>query len=87
MCPKGVKVRVLSRAPNLMLAAAVGIALLFAPDAELDKKIESVLPSAGEELWMQIPWRANLHLARREAQEKGKPLFFWIMNGHPLGCT
>ena len=53
----------------------------------LEAKIAAILPTKTEEKWMSIPWRTNLMRARQEAQEKGKPMFWWIMNGHPLGCT
>ena len=53
----------------------------------LDSKIKSVLPTAEEDKWMQIPWRLNLMQARQDAVRSGKPMFLWIMNGHPMGCT
>jgi hypothetical protein len=53
----------------------------------LDERIQEVLPTAAEEKWLQIPWRTNLMKARVDAQAQGKPLFMWIMNGSPLGCT
>ena len=54
---------------------------------ELEQKVASVLPKAEEERWLQIQWRTNLMAARAEAQTQNKPLFLWIMNGNPLGCT
>lgn len=63
---------------------------LFANPAEfvsLSKNIESMLPTAEESLWQTVPWRNNLMLARKEAQHVNKPLFLWIMNGNPMGCT
>lgn len=53
----------------------------------LDSKIASILPTKEEDKWLSIPWRTNLMRARQESQESGKPMFWWIMNGHPLGCT
>ena len=53
----------------------------------LKQKIDVVLPKAAEERWLTIPWRTNVMEARTEAQRSGKPLFLWIMNGNPLGCT
>jgi hypothetical protein len=54
---------------------------------DLDAKIQSVLPTAEEEAWLSIPWRVNLFQARKDSVEQGKPLFLWLMNGHPMGCT
>jgi hypothetical protein len=54
---------------------------------DLDDKIASVIPTAAEDRYLSIPWRQNLMQARDEAQRIGKPLFLWIMNGHPLGCV
>lgn len=69
-----------------MIAALVAfLALSGAPT--LDQKIASVVPSKDEEKWLSIGWRTNLMAARVEAQKAGKPLFLWVMNGHPLGCT
>jgi hypothetical protein len=68
-----------------MVAALVALALLQ-PDP-LDVKIAQVVPTAAEEKWLQIPWRLNVIAARRDAQQSGKPMFLWIMNGHPFGCT
>lgn len=55
--------------------------------SDLEKRIAEVVPTAKEERWLQIPWRTNIMEARQEAQQKGKPLFLWVMNGNPLGCT
>lgn len=65
-------------------------AVLFAAPAAgpaLDKKVASVMPTATEDKWMEIPWRSNVLKAVLEAQESKKPLFFWVMNGNPLGAT
>jgi hypothetical protein len=56
-------------------------------DHTLEEKIASVLPTADEERWQQIPWRTSVLQARNEARDLGRPLFFWIMNGNPCGCT
>jgi hypothetical protein len=54
---------------------------------ELEQKIASVLPTADENAFLQIPWRLNVMSARAESARTGKPLFVWEMNGHPLGHT
>ena len=59
--------------------------LLAGPD--LDARIAEVVPKPHEEKWLSIPWRLNLSQARIDSQKEGKPLFMWIMNGHPMGCT
>jgi hypothetical protein len=53
----------------------------------LDEKIAGVIPKASEEPWNTIPWRFDFAAARAEANREGKPLFVWMMNGNPLGCT
>ena len=55
--------------------------------ATLDEKVAGVIPKASEEPWTTIPWRSDLAAARAEANRVGKPLFIWMMNGNPLGCT
>ena len=66
---------------------ALAIALAHGQFADLDAKVASILPQPHEERWIEIPWRTNLMKARVESQQSGKPLFLWIMNGHPFGCT
>lgn len=75
---------------------AIGCAVLsvcFTPPAAaqssqtLDAKIASVLPTPTEERWLAIPWRYDLMQARLEAQNLNRPLFLWVMNGNPMGCT
>lgn len=56
-------------------------------DATLEDKVASVLPREEEDRFLQVPWRLNLQQARVESQLTGKPIFLWIMNGNPLGCT
>lgn len=62
-------------------------ALLGQGPGDLEDRVASILPTGAEEKWTSIPWRLDLDEARRDAQAAGKPLFLWIMNGHPLGCT
>lgn len=57
------------------------------PPQSLDQKIQVVMPTTQEEKWLSIPWQLDLNVARRMSQEQKKPIFFWIMNGHPMGCT
>ena len=70
--------------PVLAVAAVLASPVI---DAQLDKLVDSVLPTASEDAWLKIPWRSSLTKARVEAQESGKPLFLWMMNGNPLGST
>jgi hypothetical protein len=46
-----------------------------------------IRPKPGELRWQAIPWQTDLRAARRLAEEVGKPVFLWAMNGNPLGCT
>ena len=56
-------------------------------DASVLREIAAVLPRSSEERWLQVPWRTDFAAARAEANRSGKPLFLWMMDGHPLGCT
>ena len=62
-----------------------------APAAEgafnLDANIAATVPTNDEDRWLTIPWRTNLIKARLEAQNSNRPMFLWIMNGNPMGCT
>ena len=67
---------------GLMLANAA------APAQEtLEARIEKLVPSADEDRFLDIDWRTDLLEARAEANESGKPMFMWMMNGNPLGAT
>lgn len=69
------------------MTAALVLALALAQERSLEESVGAVLPAAGEERWIAIPWRMNVTQARAEAQESGKPLFLWVMDGNVLGCT
>lgn len=61
-------------------------AFILAQD-DLADRIAAVRPTPAEERYLNIPWRFDLMAARKEAAQQGKPIFLWLMNGHPLGCT
>ena len=67
-----------------MLAALAALTLL---GPTLDQRIAEILPTKDDEKWLSIPWRTDLTQARIDAQTENKPIFMWIMNGHPMGCT
>ena len=65
----------------------LGLIAAFAIGPDLDARIAEIVAKPSEEKWLSIPWRTNLSEARAHAQNQNKPLFMWIMNGHPMGCT
>lgn len=67
------------------MIAVIAALSLFAPT--LDQRIAEILPTKEDEKWLSIPWRTDLNQARLDAQKDSKPIFMWIMNGHPMGCT
>ena len=40
-----------------------------------------------EQSWTAVNWLGELWEGRQQAARKGKPMFIWAMNGHPLGCV
>lgn len=54
---------------------------------QLDEVMSLVTPKADDMKWASIPWQTDLWEARRLAAEQDKPIFAWMMNGNPLGCT
>ena len=75
-------VEVWSLFSGLILAAGA-----VSAQGTLDERVDSLLPSPEEDRFLEIDWRTDLLKARAEANEFGKPMFMWMMNGNPLGAT
>jgi len=71
-----------------MISTILALAPLLAcsPDT-LQERVATLLPTQAEQAFAAVPWELNLMRARRTADELERPIFVWIMNGHPLGCT
>jgi hypothetical protein len=65
----------------------LALLMVTALGSDLDARIAEIVAKPSEEKWLSIPWRTNLTQARIDAQKTDKPIFMWIMNGHPMGCT
>lgn len=48
---------------------------------------DHIAPQDAELKWQQIPWLTTFKDGTLAANQANKPLLFWTMNGHPLGCT
>jgi len=48
---------------------------------------QHILPSPNELEYEKIPWIDSFAEGLLAANAQQKPLLFWAMNGHPLGCT
>lgn len=71
-----------------MTSSIIDGTLGLTPDsANFRDLIGSIRPKPEELTWQEIPWQTDLREACRLAQEQGKPIFLWAMNGNPLGCT
>ena len=70
-----------------MILAIVLLVVGQSASTDLDSKISSVLPNVAEDRWLQIPWRTDLSVALKDAEREKKPLYMWVMDGNPLGCT
>lgn len=76
----------------LVLAVAPLAAEESAPVPELNDQNytawrDHILPEESELAWEKIPWLTTFKDGIIAANDAGKPLLFWTMNGHPLGCT
>ena len=75
----------------IFLVAAVLAATPVAAQELTEKTFDTwytyIIPKESELTWRKIGWRGTLGEAWSEAQKKDKPILFWAMNGHPLGCT
>ena len=54
---------------------------------DLPRWREHLRPSDEDVAFERIPWIADFAEGVRRADAEGRPLLFWAMNGHPLGCT
>lgn len=74
-----------------MLAALLSFVLLAQqPALTTENRAEwmaAVEPDATETAYRAIAWRNQFWPAVQEARVLGRPILFWTMNGHPLGCT
>jgi len=74
-----------------MLAALLSFVLLAQqPALTTENRAEwmaAVEPDATETAYRAIAWRNQFWPAVQEARALGRPILFWTMNGHPLGCT
>lgn len=48
---------------------------------------EHIRPSPAELAYAGVGWIPSFAAGLRRADADGRPLLFWAMNGHPLGCT
>ena len=94
--------RALSSIPSVFLFACGTAALCSTPlasqvseplqdrgpsAANFDTWRGHILPVAEELRWETIPWHQTFGGGLLDANKRQKPLLFYAMNGHPLGCT
>jgi hypothetical protein len=93
MCKRTIKTCKLLLVPLIALATSLtsftngALPVMALKTDSLNSQIASVIPTAEEDRWLAIPWRTDIMQARLEAQRYNRPLFLWVMNGHPMGCT
>ena len=68
-------------------AAAKALSIPDVRAADLKAWSVHLRPCADELAWRAIPWLDTFAAGVLAADEEKKPLLFWAMNGHPLGCT
>ena len=68
-------------------AAARALPLPALQDAGIARWSEWIQPARAELGFEEIPWIASFAEGLQAAERAGRPLLFWAMNGHPLGCT
>ena len=79
------------RAARIFALASVLLLLQMTPimsmDESLRKSVQDLMPTNQELKHLKIPWQTDFVKARNQAEKENKPLFVWMMNGNPLGCT
>jgi hypothetical protein len=77
-----------SSAPRTDVDAATGGLALPALGADSLPRWRAHLAPAGDELAFEsVGWLTSFAEGMEAAEAEQRPLFFWAMNGHPLGCT
>lgn len=74
----------------MLTALSLAFAFVQAPvpgPANYREWLTFIQPSAEEASYKEIGWRNAFWPAVQEAKRLGRPILFWTMNGHPLGCT
>jgi len=66
-----------------MMMLGLGVQFAFSEEAV----VKEILPSEEELAWQEIAWKTDLWEARKEAAKRGRPIYLWEMDGHPLGCV
>lgn len=66
---------------------AAGLELPPFRSQDLDLWRSWIRPSESESLFASVDWIPTFADGLKRSAEVGKPLLFWAMNGHPLGCT
>jgi hypothetical protein len=77
---------------SLVLALAQEAASPLAPleplgPETLERYRALIAPSAADEEWRAIGWRATFWQGVIDAQAADRPVLLFTMNGHPFGCT
>lgn len=72
---------------GIALSVAMGLSFGASAQGTLEERVEQLLPNAEENRFMEIDWQTDLLKAREKANNDGKPMFMWMMNGHPFGAT
>ncbi len=71
----------------ILVASLVQTQGLDPTAANFESLLKFIQPDAKEQAYKEISWRNEFWPAVLEAKRLGRPIFFWTMNGHPLGCT
>ena len=54
---------------------------------DVERWRDHIRPAAEDLAFEAIQWIPSFAEGLREADRQERPLLFWAMNGHPLGCT
>lgn len=57
------------------------------PPLPLDPRIAALMTPEEDLRYTQVDWHLDLLEAQARARRTRKPLFMWLMDGHPLAAT
>ena len=90
--PPGGSLAMPTRIASALLVLMTPVVAQLSLDRQIDSMtaerwLTELIPHERELSWLEVDWIPSFGEAVVRARDERRPLLFWAMNGHPLGCT